>query len=260
MKKIVFVLLLSLVLLASSACASADIKYTLTEDNKTVVQYAITFEKTDKDAASYLNAIGAYWADQGMTINVDEEQNSVSGEKTLEADTVKEAAGAFGDLFASENSIFSNVSFTYAPSMRVDDYDFSADVSLIDIIRQKQAQGIPSDQISQVEDSAGQGTYRISISLPGDVVDTNADSRDGNACTWTLDFGKTTTLMLHTQKQNTETVQNYNKLSSIMSDNNRFFIICVSAAGFCVLMIVASIVFRRIKRKRASEVRVKHFR
>jgi hypothetical protein len=37
-------------------------------------------------------------------------------------------------------------------------------------------------------------------------------------------------------------------------------IIFAAAAGFCVLMIVLSIVVRNIKRKHASEIRVKHFR
>ena len=260
MKKIYFVLLLILVLLSASACASADLKYTLTEDNKTDVQYSIVFDQTDQDVSAYLNEIGSFWAENGMSIYVDKDQNSVSGEETIESNSFKEAAGAFGAVFAAPDSIFSNVNFAYSPSLKSDDYRFSADVSLADVIRQRQALSIPSDQISKIEEAAAQGSYRISISLPGDIVDTNADSRDGSVCTWKLEYGKATTLTLHTQKQNTETVQSYNKLSSIMADNNMLFIVCVSTAGFCVLMITASIVLHRKKFKRSSEVRVKHFR
>ncbi len=259
MKKIVFVLLLTIMLI-TSACASADLHYTLAEDNKTTVQYAVSFEKPEQDVTPYLNEISSYWSEQGMTINLDEESHSVTGEKTLESGSAKEAAEAFGSLFASADSIFSNVAFTYTPSLAADDYAFSADVSLADIIRQQQAQSIPSDQITKIEDAAKQGAYRISLSLPGEVADTNADSRDGNVCTWTLEYGKTKTLSLHTQKQNTQTVQDYNKLTSIMADNNMLLIIFASGAGVCVLMIVLSIVLRRIKNKRESEVRIKHFR
>lgn len=260
MKKIYFVLLLAIMIVISSACASADIKYTLTEDNKTSVQYRVSFEKSDLDVLPYLSEIGSYWEDQGMTINVDEAANTVTGEKTLENESVKEAAKTFGDIFSSTDSIFSNVSFTYTPSLRVDDYNFTADVALVDIIRQQQAQNIPSDQIEKIKDTASQGIYRISLSLPGEVLETNADSREGNVCTWTLEYGEVKTLSLHTQKQNTDAVQNYNKLSSIVADNTMLLIVLSSATGVCALIIVLSIVVRRMKHNRASEVRIKHFR
>ncbi len=261
MKKIFFVYLLIIIMFISSACASADLTYTLSDDNKTTVRYDVSFETTDQqDVSPYLNEIGSYWADQGLTITMDEAKNTVTGEKTIKSDTVKEAAKTFGDVFSSKDSLFSNVSFTYTPSLSVDDYNFSADVSLKDVIRQQQAQSIPSDQITKIEQAAKQGIYRISISLPGEVTETNADSRDGNVCTWVLEYGKIKTLSLHTHRQNTQTVQNYNKLTGIMADNTKLLIVFASAAIFCILMIVLSIVVRRMKRKRASEVRIKHFR
>ncbi len=260
MKRIYFVCLLIIIMLISSACVSVDLTYALTEDNKTNIRYAVSFDTTDQDVSPYLNEIGSYWADQGLTITTDQDENAVSAEKTIKSDTVKEAAKAFGDVLSSKDSLFSNVSFTYTPSLSVDDYNFSADVSLLDIIRQQQAQSIPADQIKKIEDAAKQGIYRISISLPGEVTETNADSRDGNVCTWILEYGKIKTLSLQTQKQNTKTVQNYKKLTGIMADNTKLLIVFASAAGFCIMMIVLSIVVRRIKRKRASEVRIKHFR
>ncbi len=260
MKKLIFTVMLFFTIVVSSACADAQLQYTLSDDHVTTVRYALAFEQTDQDVAPYLNEIGSYWAKQDMSIYVDKDEKTVTGEKTVKSNSAKEAAAAFSSVFTSEGSLFSNVSFAYTPSLAADDYSLTAEIDLNDVIRQQEAQGIPADQVLKIEDEANNGDYKISVSLPGDVVDTNADARDGNVCTWALKFGELNKLSIHTQKQNTEAVQNYNKLNSIISNNTMLLIIVTSAAGFCVLMIVLSFIIRKAKQKRASEIRVKHFR
>lgn len=258
-KNIIFLFLLAF-LLIFSACADVSLSYTLSSENTTDQVYRLVFEEPEQDVSSYLNEFGSYWADQGMAIYVDKDTNTVTGEKSQEFDWAKDAADSFAGIFTSQDSIFSNVTFHYSPELSSDTYSFLADVSLKDIIRQNEAQGISADQINILENDARQGHYSISISLPGDVVETNADSQSGNLCTWTLAFGETKTLELKTQKENAESVRNYNMLSGIIENNKTIIFVCAAAAVFCVLMIVLSIIVRKIKKKRASEIRIKHFR
>lgn len=260
MKKISLGLLLILIVLAVSACAKAQIVYTLSDENATAVRYALAFEDADQDVAPYLTEIGSYWAQEDMAIYVDKEQSTVTGEKTAEYATVREAAQGFATLLTSGDSPLSHVTFSYTPSLEKDDYSLTADVSLQDVMRQNEAQSIPPEQVAELEEAARQGVYLISVAMPGDAVETNADSDDGGLYTWRLEYGKTTKIMLHTQKENKQAVQSYNKLVGIMDDNNMLIMLCAIAAGFCVLMIVLSTVVRRMLSKRRSEIRVKPFR
>jgi hypothetical protein len=260
MKKTSLIFIFTLLLTILSACASADLSYTLSDDNKVNIHYQLAFEEPELDMSAYLDDIGSYWADQGMSIYADKEANTLTGEKSQTFDSAKEAADAFSSIFALQDSIFSNVDFSYTPSFSLDTYSLSADVSLADIIRQSESQSMPADQITALENSAKQGEYTISVTLPGDVIETNADSREGSACTWNLNYGETRTLTLETQKKNTENIQRYNDLESMAKRNSALLIICAVIAGLCILTIVVSVIVRRIKRKRASEVRIKHFR
>lgn len=260
MKKLSLVFILSLLLIVLSACVSADLSYTLSGDNTMTIHYRLAFDEPDQDVSPYLSEIGSFWADEGMAIYADDETNTLTGEKILSFDSKREAADAFADAFTSQESLFSNVSFTYTPSFSLDTYSLSGNVSLADIIRQSESQVMPADQVTALESSAKQGTYTISITLPGEVTATNADSRDKNTCTWNLYYGETKTLSLDTQKENTANIQKYSELESRAARNATLFVICGIAAGLCIVIIIISAIVHKLRRKRASEVRVKHFR
>lgn len=260
MKKMSLIFVSALLLFVLSACATVDLSYTLSGDNKMAIFYRLAFDEPQQDVSSFLSEIGSYWADEGMAIYADDETNTLTGEKAQNFDSAKEAADAFADALTSPNSIFNNVSFTYIPSFSLDTYSLSANVSLTDVIRQSESQVMPADQVTALEDSAKQGAYTISVTLPGDVTATNADSRDGDTCTWNINYGETKTLTLETQKENTASIQKFSELESRVARNATLFVICGIAAGLCILIIIASVIVRKTKRKRSSEVRVKHFR
>lgn len=260
MKKTCLVFIFALLLFILSACASVDLSYTLTDDNAINIDYRLAFEEPNQDVPSYLSKIGAYWAEKGLSIYADNETATLTGEKTQSFDTAESAAKAIGDIFTSQDSIFSDASFSYTPSFSMDAYSLSANVSLVDIIRQNKSQVMPADQVAALENSAKQGMYTVSIKLPGEVTETNADSCEGSTCIWHLDYGEKRTLMLETQKENTANIQRYNELERTAKRNDALILICGIAAGLCIIIIVSSVVVRKIKRKRASKVRIKHFR
>ncbi len=260
MKKTCLILIFTLLFFILSACAFADLSYTLSEDNTMAINYRLAFENPNQDVSSYLSHIGAFWAQQGMAIYADNETATLTGEKTQSFESAKEAAVAFADVFTSQSTIFSDVSFLYTPTFSMDTYNLSANVSLIDVIRQDESQIMPADQVAALENSAGQGTYTVSITLPGEVTATNADSRDGRTCTWQLNYGENKTLTLETQKENTANIQKFNDLESTANRNATLLVICGIIALGCIVIIASSVIIRRIKRTRASKVRIKHFR
>lgn len=260
MKKKCLIFMMALLLIVLSACASVDLSYSLSADNTMAIDYQLAFKEPQQDVSPVLSEIGSYWADQGMAIYADNDKKTLTGEKTLSFDSAKEAAEAFADVFTSQDSIFSDVTFAYSPSFSLDTYSLSATVSLADVIRQSDTQILPADQVTALENSARQGTYTVSMTLPGEVTATNADSRDVNKCTWNLNYGDTRTLTLETQKENTEAIRRYNDLENKAERNATLLVICGIAAGLCIVIIIISMIVHKIRRKRASEVRIKHFR
>jgi len=260
MKKTCLVFIFVLLLFILSACASVDLSYTLSDDNSINIDYRLAFEESDQDVSSYLSHIGAYWAEQGMAIYADSEAATLTGEKKQRFDFAKDAANAFGDIFTSKDNIFNAVTFSYTPSFSMDTYSLSANVSLVDIIRQDESQAMSADQVAVLENMAKQGTYTVSITLPGEVTATNADSRDGSKCTWRLNYGEKRALTLETQKENIANIQRYNDLEGTANRNDKLIVFCGITAGLCIVIIISSIIVRKIKRKRASKVRIKHFR
>jgi|GEM_PF-1621540 len=260
MKKTCLVFIFALLLFVLSACASVDLSYTLTDDNTMNIRYRLAFEEPNQDVSSYLSHIGAYWAEKGLAIYADNETAILTGEKTQHFESANSAANAIGGIITSQDSIFSDVSFSYIPSFSMDTYSLSANVSLVDIIRQNESQVMPADQVSALENSAKQGAYTVSITLPGEVTETNADSRDGSTCIWHLNYGEKRTLKLETQKENAANIQRYNELERTAKRNDALILICGIAAGLCIVIIMSSVVVRKIKHKRASKVRIKHFR
>ncbi len=260
MKRVCLFLIMVILLFVLSGCISADLSYTLADDHTMSIDYRLSFENPNQDVSLYLSEIGSYWADQGMSVYADNETSSLTGERTQAFDSAKAAADAFAGVFTSQDTIFSDATFSFNPSFSADTYSLTAKVSLIDIIRQSEVQGIPADQIAALDNSAKQGAYTISVTLPGNVTETNADQRDGNTCIWNLTYGETKALILKSQVENTARVQRYHTLENMVQHNGALIFISFAAAGLCIVIIIVSVLIRRIKRKRASEIRIKHFR
>ena len=260
MKKISLLLLILLSIMLLTACVSADISYKLSDDHTVGLDYRIVFTDPSQDVSGYISQIGSFWAAQGMSIYADNDTSALTGEKTITCESKQQAADEFSKLFTSSDSAFRDVTFMYTPDFATDIYSLKASISFVDIIRQSEIQDIPADQIAVLEQHAHEGTYSLSIVLPGNVTATNADKQEGNVCTWNLDYGEETQISLETKQENTANLEKRDELLNRQALDNTLIIAGIGAIGLCLIVIIVSIVVRRIKRKRASEVRVKHFR
>lgn len=257
-KLLLIVLMLNLLLLC--ACANVSLDYTLTEDHQVRVDYDLSFDETEEDTSKYIEEIGAYWAKLGFELTKSSDEDALHGQMAIMLESSKAAAEQFASLITADETVFYDVSFSYTPSFETDEYSFLASVSLDDVIRQSKAQGISAGQVSEVLSGAANGRYSISVALPGEVVLTNADSIDNGICTWIIPFGESKQLQLQTKRINTENLDLYAALQDRAAANQTWLIASVAAAALLSLAAVLSVIIRRVRRNRASKVRVKQFR
>lgn len=260
--KIVHVIMIIIVVLLLASCANAELFYRLSEDNTVHLKYMFELESVDQEVEGYAQTIMAYWENQGLNTQVDDNENTIriNGNRAIESDTKNLAAESFADILASKDSLFKNVQFEYSPSYEVDDYSLEAVVDLKDVIRQSEAQNIPDDEVKRLMTGAKNGTYIMSISLPGEIVSTNANTTENGICTWQLSYGETTNIFIHTSLRNDENISVYTGLKNDLNTSNTLFLICCIVACVCVLAILIYFAVRRYLRIRASKVRVKKFR
>ena len=62
------------------------------------------------------------------------------------------------------------------------------------------------------------------------------------------------------KKRNSENIEYYTSLQNAQQRDSMLFIVCCIAAGVLAGGIAALIIVRRVRRKRASKVRIKRFR
>lgn len=248
MKKLRIFWLILLIIVAAllSACANADISYQLTNDNAVDIRYTLTLPG-EKAAADYADTICAYWQSMGFEASCTQsgETNTLNGRKSTGYDTKEQAVQAFSALLTDKDSLFYNVSFIYTPSFEEDFYSLSALISLKDVIRQNEAQNIPSAEIDKLENSANEGTYTLSIALPGEVVSSNADDQQGQVCSWSLKYGEITQIAIQTKSTNTENIAYYAQLSGDYVRDSLWFTVCCIAAGAAVLAVIICALLRR---------------
>lgn len=260
MKKTCLLLLVLLLTVLLSACVAADLTYTLTDDHTVSLRYRLDFHENDPSLSRYIDQIGSFWADQDMTVAADKDETLLTGEKSVTCESAHQAAEVFSSVFSSKNNLFDDVTFDYTPSFASDSYHLTASIALTDIIRQNIAQDIPADQLAALGKSAEDGTYALSIALPGDVLSTNANEQKGNVCTWKLRYGEVTHISLKTQRENTANLEKHEELQNRKALDGKLITAGIAVAGLSVFVIIVSIIVRRIQHKRASEVRIKHFR
>lgn len=261
--KIRVILLLIILIFSLSACADVDISYGLSEDNSLNIDYSLSLSPEGEDISSNISLIKAYWTDMGFSVD-DSENNGVfilKGNKTVNCDSQVSAAKELSSILTDKDSLFSSVTFAYTPSYFEDDYDLSADISLKDIVRKSKESNIPSAEIESFLKDAENGNYTLSITLPGKVLETNADKQDGQTCIWLLKYGETRKLELKTKRVFDENVAHYADLNKTQSRDSLFFILCCASAGFLLLLIIIIISVRsaRTKRLARSEINAKRF-
>lgn len=254
MKKLFALLLLCALGAALSSCADAAVTYRLSQDNSVKIDYSITLTPGEESVSSYFSSIEKYWIEMGFNTGSSKENGkyTITGEKTIDCDTSSAAAAQLSTILMDENSIFQNADFNYTPAYFEDNYSFTADVSLKDIIRKNEEHTIPAGEVEALISSAGQGEYILRISLPGEVVKTNADSQEGGLCEWKLKYGETRSIELSTKRVFDENIAHYDKLKDTESKDSLLLLICAAGAGAALLTIIILLIVRRSRSRRAQ--------
>ena len=249
MKKYAVLLLIPLILILSS-CANADISYRLTDDEAVRIEYELSSPSDDENIPRYFESIAAYWDDMGFSTETsdDDEFVTVYGKQSTFYDSMEEAATEFSAILTDEASLFYDVTFEYEPSYFEDNFSLSASVSLEDLIRQSEVQDIPSGEVEDLAESAN-GTYILTIELPGEVVETNADEQDGQSCSWRLGYGEVTQIELKTTNVFDANVDYFETLTATQQHDRRLFLICAIAGGALLLAVIVVLIVRRAKKK-----------
>lgn len=252
--KIRLTIILIIIAVSMSACADVAVSYRLSDDNSLDINYSFSLSPGEEDISSNISEIKSYWA--GMGFSADESENdgvfTLNGDKTVSCDSRGAAVKELSSMLTDKDSLFYDVSFTYTPSYFEDLYDLSANISLKDIIRKSGEVNIPSAEIEAFLKSTEDGKYTLSITLPGEVQETNADEQNGQTCSWLLKYGETRTLKLSTKRVFEENVAHYAGLNETQSRDNLFFIVCCATAGLLLLLIIIIFAARRTRTNRST--------
>ena len=261
MKKLTIFLLICASIALLSSCAGAAVSYRLSDDNTVIVDYEITLSSGEENAASYVSGISRYWHDMGFDANDTEDNgtHTITGTKTLKSDSRGAAAAALSSILTDDKSLFYDAVFTYAPSYFEDNYSFSASISLIDIIRKSEENTIPSGEVDSLIESAGQGIYKLKMTLPGEITHTNADTQNGQECEWILKYAEERRIELSTKKAFEENVAHYANLTETQSRDDTFFTAFAIAAGALLLLILITVIVRASRRGRRSKIYTERF-
>lgn len=259
MKKLFILIALMLVAALFVGCTKVSMEYKLDLDNTLEINYTLEIDKTIEefeDASYYAlkNAVTAQLELQGLEVTVEENTDVLSISGTLEKvhDSRKEAYESLDEILKSEYSPFVSTGFEYASSFFEDEYSFEAKVTLVDLIRRSDPQVMPKDMQDVLIKYANESEFSLIISLPGEAVDTNADSvesRDNiTTNTWNLKYGDEKEIILNSIIVNQENVEYHEDLTD--STNQIWRILLYCAGGVVVVLIVFLIIFFVLRSKR----------
>ncbi len=260
--KLKFISLLIIIILLLSSCADVVISYNLTGDDSLEIDYSISVS-SDRDISGYMSSIKKYWTDMGFS--VEDKKNggayTLNGNKTTDYDSRGSAVKELSAILTDKDSLFYDVKFIYTPSYFEDIYDLSASIFLKDILRKGEGVNIPAAEIESLLEGTEAGNYKLSITLPGEVIETNADERNGQTCTWLLKYGENKYLKLSTKRVFSDNVSHYAALNEAQSRDSLFFIIGCSAAILLLLIIIiiAAVKKSGSKKVKTSEIYVERF-
>ena len=252
MKKIILSFSVLVVLICAS-CADADVYYGLSDEHIVSQQFSVRIDNIELPARTFADSIKNFWDSKGLSaqIELQDESMLIVGESVKIYENRANAAQKLSELLTAEDSLLTNVVFEYTPSYEIDQFYLSASITIDDVIRQNVIQDIPDQELNELLQSAQNGTYTFSVSLPGEVEYTNADEIDGQKCTWNLVYGDTALIELQTKIVNTENILAYELLTRTQSQSDMYVRIGIAAAGTLVLALVLIFVIRRVRNRRA---------
>ena len=251
MKKLALIILILMVFVLT-ACVNADVFYGLSEDNTVNQQYSLTIESTKVEARNYAEQIKKYWDSLGIDAKTKRgvENVSVNGSKSTVFEQKRTAAAAFADVITANESMLSDVVFEYTPSFEKDSYSLNGTVSLEDILRQSELQDIPENDIEELTGSAEQGEYTLSIKLPGQIEQTNADETKSGTCTWNLHYEQEKNILLTTTLNNVSDINEYEQIGEKFNAQSMLLRLLIAAGGFILLLIIVLIIVRAVRKRR----------
>lgn len=252
MKKTALILFSLITLLLLTACVDAKISYNLDENFGTRTQMTVVIKQNDLQSRNYADDILEYWNELGFKANSGEASDKITLDAEIQQNykDMPTAAGEFAKSLTSPSSVFSDAYFEYIPSFEHDEFKLSASVDLQDVIRQHKLQDIPQNDIDELVAQAKEGSYKLSVSLPGQITHTNADEQEGSLCTWNLEYGKKSSIILETKLTNSAAIDEYNELKQQKSSNSMLLRTAVAAAGFLLLLIIVFAVVRAVRNRR----------
>ncbi|MBT3320030.1 MAG: hypothetical protein HN948_04080 [Clostridia bacterium] len=258
MKKLLILIALLLVAAFLVGCTKVSMEYKLDLNNTLEVNYTLEIDKTieEFEDASYYdlkNAITAQLELQGLQVEVNENATLlvISGTLEKQHDTRKEAYESLDAILKSEYSPFVSAGFEYSSSFFEDEYNFDAKIMLVDLIRRSDPVVIPTDMQEVLTMYANESELSLTISLPGETVDTNADSQEYSdnvtTTTWNLKYGDEKDISLNSIIVNQENVEYHENLTS--STNKIWRILLYCGGGAALALVVFLIIFFVLRRK-----------
>ncbi len=232
-----------------AACANANVHYGLSDNNYILREYDVELKSVELEARTYADSIADYWRNDGLTANINRLDASllISGESQILFKDRESAVKDFSDLLGGEDSLLRNVVFEYHPSYELDEFSLSASIMVDDVIRQNEVQDIPSQDLDELLSNAQNGEYTFSVSLPGEIVSTNADVILGQKYTWNVVYGKETQIELKTQIVNATNIAVYEQLQQEKQQGDMIFKIAVIAAGSIILTLILIFVILKVR-------------
>ncbi len=254
MKRLCSLLLIPFILFLTS-CTNVHVSYQLSNDNIASLDYSLEIEPNEESIKGYMNTINDYWQsmDFATTLDIENDAYILSGKKTLSSDTKELAAEKFSALLTEDGSLFYDVNFEYLPSYEMDEYSLAANVSLENIIRQNQIQNIPEDETKKLQNGAKSGEYKVSISLPGEVMSSNSDEQNGQICTWYLEFDEARNIQMKTKKSNEENIEYFARLKDNFENESMLFNILGIVGVALILVIILALIVRHTHKKKLSK-------
>lgn len=263
MKKICLLIILLLALMILVGCTNVSMHYKLNTDNSLEVIYNVLIDKSKDEFKDYsykmlTNTIIKQWQAQGLEVDVDENYSEIrfTGELVKQHDSRQEAFDSLDTILKSKYSPFVSTGFEYCASYFEDEYNLSAKISLEDLIRRNDDRVLPRDIQETLTKYANESNFLLTISLPGQTVNTTADSEEySNGVTthsWNLKYDDEKEIALNSIIKNQENIKYFEELNHTANLNKIIFISCGAAALlFLIVFFIMFFVKRRQNQKSA---------
>lgn len=263
LRKVALLITLLLICLIFVGCATVTMEYKIDIDNNLQIKYDVVIDKTTEEFENFSyytlkNDIVHHWEKQGITVEAEETDDELIIIGTLEKkhSTRQEAYESLDSVLKGEYSPFTSAGFEYASSYFEDEYNLCAEISLKDLLRRSDYQVMPSDVQESLTKYTNESEFALLISLPGEAVESNADSQNYDngvsTNTWNLKYGDEKDLKLKTVIVNEDNVQYHKSLTDSTNQNKLIFLLCGGGAALVLIVFLIIFFVRRSKIKNQS--------